>query len=81
MPQRDEAPSAESGEERDARRAVPIPEHEAVDFDGAARVATDVATTRIPCGRYKRVFLHSWMCELGIDTEEFYRSLREEADS
>eukprot|EP00974_Lingulodinium_polyedra_P052596 5059483-Lingulodinium_polyedra.AAC.1 len=34
MPPRDEASSAESVEERGARRAAPIPEHGAADFDG-----------------------------------------------
>eukprot|EP00974_Lingulodinium_polyedra_P099962 9683004-Lingulodinium_polyedra.AAC.1 len=68
-------------EGRGGGREASIPEHEAVDFDGAARVATDVAATRIPRGRCKRIFLHSWTREQDIDTKEFYyQPLREEAD-
>eukprot|EP00974_Lingulodinium_polyedra_P041727 4007925-Lingulodinium_polyedra.AAC.1 len=59
MPPRDDASSAAASEVRGGDRAASIPEREAVDFDGAAGVARDVAAAEIPRGRCKRVFLVS----------------------
>eukprot|EP00974_Lingulodinium_polyedra_P032563 3135091-Lingulodinium_polyedra.AAC.1 len=58
----------------------PIPEHEAVDFDGAARVATNVMAERLLCALCKGVFLTHWYCELDVDTMEFHRPIVEEAE-
>eukprot|EP00974_Lingulodinium_polyedra_P041578 3993403-Lingulodinium_polyedra.AAC.1 len=65
---------------RGAPARQPIPEHEAVDFDGAARVAADVASERIPRAVCKRHFLLSWLCELDVRAKEFHRPVVEEAD-
>eukprot|EP00974_Lingulodinium_polyedra_P052516 5052468-Lingulodinium_polyedra.AAC.1 len=55
-----------------SRQPGRIPEHEAVDFDGAAGVATDVIADRIPRAVCKRTFFMSWLCELDIHTKAFH---------
>eukprot|EP00974_Lingulodinium_polyedra_P071591 6925948-Lingulodinium_polyedra.AAC.1 len=56
MPPRDDASSVAASEPQGGDRAACIPEHEAMDFGGAAGVARDVASAKIPCGQ--RAHLH-----------------------